>query len=70
MVYGLLMMLTARVLVVSPSVCQFAAVQFATTFRTVFDFNDYKDGSAEDKLMKEPHMQKLTNTHGAIDYVL
>ncbi|XDV17199.1 hypothetical protein PO909_016577 [Leuciscus waleckii] len=54
----------------SNSSIKFAAVQFATTFRTVFDFNAYKDGSAKDKLMKEPHMYSLTNTHGAIDYVL
>ncbi|CAM4461621.1 unnamed protein product [Leuciscus chuanchicus] len=54
----------------SKSSIKFAAVQFASTFRTVFDFNEYKDGSAEDKLMKEPHMYSLTNTHGAIDYVL
>ncbi|CAM4461922.1 unnamed protein product [Leuciscus chuanchicus] len=54
----------------SNSSIKFAAVQFASTFRTVFDFNEYKDGSAEDKLMKEPHMYSLTNTHGAIDYVL
>ncbi|XDV17209.1 hypothetical protein PO909_016583 [Leuciscus waleckii] len=54
----------------SNSSIKFAAVQFGTTFRTVFDFNEYKDGSAKDKLMKEPHMYSLTNTHGAIDYVL
>lgn len=50
--------------------CQFAAVQFSKTFRTVFDFNDYQEGSAEDKLMKEPHMNALTNTHGAIRFTL
>ncbi|XDV17141.1 hypothetical protein PO909_016546 [Leuciscus waleckii] len=54
----------------SKSSIKFAAVQFGTTFRTVFDFNAYKDGSAEDKLMKETHMNLLTHTHGAIDYVL
>lgn len=54
----------------SNSSIKFAAVQFASTFRTVFDFNDYQDGSAEHKLMKETHMKELTNTHGAIDYVL
>lgn len=63
-------MLTARVLVVCLSVCQFAAVQFSATFRTVFDFNDYQNGFAEDKLMKETHMKSLTNTRRAINYTL
>ncbi|XP_077094004.1 integrin alpha-L-like isoform X2 [Siphateles boraxobius] len=54
----------------SNSSIKFAAVQFATKFTTVFDFNDYQNGSAEDKLMKESHMKALTNTHGAINYVL
>lgn len=50
--------------------CQFAAVQFSTDVRTVFDFNDYQNGSAEEKLMKERHMKSLTSTHKAIYYVL
>lgn len=50
--------------------CQFAAVQFSTDVRTVFDFNDYQNGSAEEKLMKEKHMKSLTNTHKAINYIL
>ncbi|XP_077093900.1 integrin alpha-L-like [Siphateles boraxobius] len=54
----------------SNSSIKFAAVQFATKSRIVFDFNDYQNGSAEDKLMKESHMKALTNTHGAINYVL
>ncbi|KAI4832766.1 hypothetical protein KUCAC02_015715 [Chaenocephalus aceratus] len=49
---------------------KFAAVQFSFTNRNVFDFNDYQAGSYLEKLMKEPHMRKLTNTHGALTYVL
>ena len=49
---------------------QFAAVQFATEPRKVFDFNDYQSGKAEDLLMKEPFMKKLTNTHRALNYTL
>ncbi|AWP06281.1 putative integrin alpha-L-like [Scophthalmus maximus] len=47
-----------------------AAVQFSTTHRRVFDFNDYQDGSALPKLRKEPHMGNLTNTHSALKFVL
>ncbi|KAL1277124.1 hypothetical protein QQF64_023797 [Cirrhinus molitorella] len=54
----------------SGSSIKFAAVQFSTHIRIVFDFNDYQNGSAEGKLMKEGHMKALTNTHNAIDYVL
>ncbi|KAK7165559.1 hypothetical protein R3I93_005581 [Phoxinus phoxinus] len=54
----------------SNSSIKFAAVQFATDPRTVFDFNDYQNGSAEGKLMKEAHMKALTNTYRAINYVL
>ncbi|XP_048038163.1 integrin alpha-M-like [Megalobrama amblycephala] len=54
----------------SNSSIKFAAVQFSSAFRTVFDFNDYQNGSAEEKLMKEKHMKSLTNTHRAIKYVL
>ncbi|XP_010782102.1 integrin alpha-M [Notothenia coriiceps] len=49
---------------------KFAAVQFSFTNRNVFDFNDYQAGSYLEKLMKEPHMRKLTNTHNALTYVL
>lgn len=55
---------------VSLCVCQFAAVQFSKVFKTVFDFNDYQKGFAEKKLMNEPHMNSLTNTHGAINFTL
>ncbi|XP_058646418.1 integrin alpha-M-like isoform X2 [Onychostoma macrolepis] len=54
----------------SNSSIKFAAVQFSKNVRTVFDFNDYQNGFAEQKLMKEKHMQSLTNTHKAINYVL
>ncbi|KTF84030.1 hypothetical protein cypCar_00036531 [Cyprinus carpio] len=54
----------------SNSSIKFAAVQFSTEIRTVFDFNDYQNGSAEEKLMKERHMKSLTNTYKAINYVL
>ncbi|KAL1281638.1 hypothetical protein QQF64_000441 [Cirrhinus molitorella] len=54
----------------SNSSIKFAAVQFAMIMRTVFDFNDYQSGSAEDKLKKEAHMKALTNTYNAINYVL
>lgn len=49
---------------------QFAAVQFSSTNRTVFDFNDYQAGTDLDKLRKEPHMMALTNTHKALTFVL
>ncbi|CAB1344935.1 unnamed protein product [Coregonus sp. 'balchen'] len=49
---------------------KFAAVQFSSTARTVFDFNDYQEGRALTNLMKEEHMGLLTNTHQAIDFVL
>ncbi|KAI7810759.1 CD11-1 [Triplophysa rosa] len=54
----------------SNSSIKFAAVQFSNVFRTVFDFNDYQKRCAEEKLMKEPHMKSLTNTHGAINFTL
>ncbi|XP_039537968.1 integrin alpha-M-like isoform X2 [Pimephales promelas] len=54
----------------SNSSIKFAAVQFSSTFSTVFDFNDYRDGSAEGKLMREERIKTLTNTHEAINYVL
>uniref|UniRef100_A0A8C6MJH4 Integrin alpha-L-like n=1 Tax=Nothobranchius furzeri TaxID=105023 RepID=A0A8C6MJH4_NOTFU len=49
---------------------KFAAVQFSLTFRTVFDFKDYDAGKALEKLNKEQHMKSLTNTHGALEFVL
>nr|XP_055053766.1 integrin alpha-M-like [Misgurnus anguillicaudatus] len=54
----------------SNSSIKFAAVQFSKFFRTVFDFNDYQNNLAKEKLMKEPHMYEITNTHGAIKYTL
>ncbi|XP_047435393.1 integrin alpha-M-like [Mugil cephalus] len=49
---------------------KFAAVQFSTDYNKVFDFKDFEAGTAIDKLMKEPHMKSLTNTHKALEYVL
>uniref|UniRef100_A0A3Q3MM12 Integrin alpha-L-like n=1 Tax=Labrus bergylta TaxID=56723 RepID=A0A3Q3MM12_9LABR len=49
---------------------KFAAVQFSSDYRKVFDFNDYEAGTAHDKLMKEEHLNTLTNTHSALKYVL
>ncbi|XP_052346502.1 integrin alpha-L-like isoform X2 [Oncorhynchus keta] len=49
---------------------KFAAVQFSTNTRTVFNFRDYQEGRALTKLWKEEHMADLTNTHKAIDFVL
>lgn len=49
---------------------QFAAAQFSTTAKKVFDFNDYNAGIALDKLIQEPHMRGLTNTHRALKFVL
>ncbi|XP_014849188.1 PREDICTED: integrin alpha-L-like [Poecilia mexicana] len=49
---------------------KFAAVQFSTTYRTVFNFKDYDDGKAEGKLMKEEHMKGLTNTYRALNFTL
>ncbi|TRY86192.1 hypothetical protein DNTS_030232 [Danionella cerebrum] len=54
----------------SNSSIKFAAVQFAKFFTTTFDFNDYQNGFAEEKLMKEEHMNLLTNTFGAMKYTL
>ncbi|XP_023810318.1 integrin alpha-L-like [Oryzias latipes] len=49
---------------------KFAAVQFSTTFRTVFDFNDHAAGRAMEKLKKEKHMMALTNTYEALQFIL
>ncbi|XP_019215078.1 integrin alpha-L isoform X4 [Oreochromis niloticus] len=48
----------------------FAAVQFSNTVHKVFDFNDYEDGRALEKLMKEKHLKSLTMTHRALEFVL
>lgn len=55
-----------------PSVCfsQFAAVQFSSFPRKVFDFNDFIAGRALDKLLKEPLMGSLSSTHKALTFVL
>ncbi|KAM9491202.1 integrin alpha-X-like isoform 2-T2 [Salvelinus alpinus] len=49
---------------------KFAAVQFSTRARAVFNFNDYQEGRALTNLWKEEHMADLTNTHQAIDFLL
>ncbi|XP_029293609.1 integrin alpha-X [Cottoperca gobio] len=49
---------------------KFAAVQFSTEYRKVFDFNDYQTGSYLNKLTNEPHMRSLTNTYRALTFVL
>ncbi|KAF7666949.1 hypothetical protein LDENG_00083350 [Lucifuga dentata] len=49
---------------------KFAAAQFSSNTRKVFDFNDYVAGRALDKLDKEIHMKDLTNTHKALSFVL
>ncbi|CAJ1053080.1 LOW QUALITY PROTEIN: integrin alpha-M [Xyrichtys novacula] len=49
---------------------KFAAVQFATDCRKVFDFNDYLADTALVKLRNEEHYRKLTNTHKALNFVL
>ncbi|KAG7238178.1 hypothetical protein INR49_031162, partial [Caranx melampygus] len=49
---------------------KFAAVQFSTEHRKVFDFKDYEAGRAHENLMEEPHMKKLTNTHAALTFVM
>uniref|UniRef100_A0A3Q2FM59 VWFA domain-containing protein n=1 Tax=Cyprinodon variegatus TaxID=28743 RepID=A0A3Q2FM59_CYPVA len=47
-----------------------AAAQFSTEFRTVFDFNDYVNGTALEKLEKEEQLMSLTNTHKALKLTL
>ncbi|XP_041839737.1 integrin alpha-D [Melanotaenia boesemani] len=49
---------------------KFAAAQFSDKTRKVFDFNDFKAGTAYEKLEKEPHMLSLTNTYTALKFVL
>ncbi|XP_076001835.1 integrin alpha-L [Genypterus blacodes] len=48
---------------------KFAAAQFSTRPRKVFDFHDYVEGRALDKLEKEGHLKELTNTHRALRFV-
>lgn len=50
--------------------CQFAAVQFSTDYKTVFDFNDYTAGNYDHLLTEEQHMYGLTNTYKALTFVL
>ncbi|XP_038570378.1 integrin alpha-D isoform X1 [Micropterus salmoides] len=49
---------------------KFAAVQFSFDYKMVFNFNDFNEGRALDKLKNEPHMKSLTNTHKALKFVL
>uniref|UniRef100_A0A1A7WS47 Integrin, alpha L (Antigen CD11A (p180), lymphocyte function-associated antigen 1, alpha polypeptide) n=2 Tax=Iconisemion striatum TaxID=60296 RepID=A0A1A7WS47_9TELE len=49
---------------------KFAAVQFSSISRIVFDFKDYDADKALEKLNAEPHMKNLTNTHNALEFVL
>ncbi|XP_077575278.1 integrin alpha-L [Stigmatopora nigra] len=48
---------------------QFAAVQFASVHRTVFDFRDHVEGRARRKLRDEVHLTNLTNTYQALEFV-
>nr|ASU50959.1 integrin alpha-L [Epinephelus coioides] len=49
---------------------KFAAVQFSTEYRKVFDFNDYQNDTHLPKLKQEHQMKSLTNTHRALKFVL
>lgn len=49
---------------------KFAAVQFSTEYRKVFDFNDYEAGRDSVKLHEESQLRSLTNTHKALAFVL
>ncbi|KAJ3614082.1 hypothetical protein NHX12_017659 [Muraenolepis orangiensis] len=49
---------------------KFAAVQFSSFARMVFNFNDYQNGKATELLKAEPFMQDLTNTYRALNYTL
>ncbi|XP_059122541.1 integrin alpha-L isoform X1 [Peromyscus eremicus] len=50
---------------------QFAAVQFSTSYRTEFTFLDYVQQKDPDVLLRSvKHMSLLTNTFGAINYVV
>uniref|UniRef100_A0A8C4LZV8 Integrin subunit alpha L n=1 Tax=Equus asinus TaxID=9793 RepID=A0A8C4LZV8_EQUAS len=49
----------------------FAAVQFSTTYKTEFTFSDYVQWKDPDVLLATvKHMRQLTNTFGAINYVV
>ncbi|XP_006872037.1 PREDICTED: integrin alpha-L [Chrysochloris asiatica] len=55
----------------SNSSYQFAAVQFSTTYKTEFSFLDYAQRKDPDILLANVnHMRQLTNTFGAIKYVM
>ncbi|XP_007948491.1 integrin alpha-L [Orycteropus afer afer] len=55
----------------SNSSYQFAAVQFSTTYKTEFNFLDYVKLKDPDVLLANvKHMLLLTNTFGAINYVV
>ncbi|XP_006977118.2 integrin alpha-L isoform X2 [Peromyscus maniculatus bairdii] len=50
---------------------QFAAVQFSTSYKTEFTFLDYIQRKNPDALLhRVEHMRLLTNTFGAINYVV
>ncbi|KAM4611701.1 integrin alpha-M isoform 2-T2 [Polymixia lowei] len=49
---------------------KFAAIQFSSEPKRVFDFNDYQKGNANELLSKESHMSQLTNTYKALSYVM
>lgn len=49
---------------------QFAAAQFSSNYRIVFNFNDFQTGSAVTNLLKERQMSTLTNTYRALHFVL
>ncbi|XP_069044129.1 integrin alpha-M isoform X2 [Lepisosteus oculatus] len=50
---------------------QFAAVQFSTTFRTEFTFEQYQQRKNLAGLLKDAgHMKSLTNTHEALDFTV
>lgn len=55
----------------SNSSYRFAAVQFSTTYKTEFTFSDYVQWKDPDVLLATvKHMRQLTNTFGAINYVV
>ncbi|RVE76583.1 hypothetical protein OJAV_G00009790 [Oryzias javanicus] len=54
----------------SNTTIKFAAVQFSSNFSIVFDFNDHIAGRSMEKLMKEKHLKSLTNTYGALQFIL
>ena len=68
--YCLSRLLTLISLYYPESYFQFAAVQFSSQPRKVFDFNDYHSGKATKLLRNEGFMQSITNTYKALDYTL